>query len=117
MEYYADMNATLPSDKEEYFVDVILQTWGITSGADYVSPERLADLEIILYEKIRQKTQTKEDEGKTAKKAFKYFDLFDKGVIDITQFKAGLEKFGCVFSEKEISALFNKYDKDKSGKM
>lgn len=117
MEYYADMNATLPSDKEEYFVDVILQTWGITSGADYVSPERLADLEIILYEKIRQKTQTKEDEGKTAKKAFKYFDLFDKGVIDITQFKAGLEKFGCVFSEKEISALFNKYDKDKSGKI
>lgn len=47
------MNATMPNDKEEYFIDVILLTWGITSGADYVSPERLADLEIILYEKIR----------------------------------------------------------------
>lgn len=117
LDYYADMNATLPNDKEEYFVDVILQTWGITSGAEYVSPERLADLEIILYEKIRQKTFTKEDEAKTAKKSFKYFDLLDKGVIDLNQFKAGLDKFGCVFSEKEILSLFNKYDKDKSGKI
>lgn len=46
-------------------------------------PERLADLEIILYEKIRQKTFTKEDEGKTLLRAFKYFDLSGKGVIDI----------------------------------
>lgn len=47
------MNATLPDEKEEYFVDVLLSTWGIISNADYVSPERIADLEIILYEKIR----------------------------------------------------------------
>lgn len=53
MEYYADINATLPKEKEEYFVDIILSTWGITSSADYVSLERLNDLELILYEKIR----------------------------------------------------------------
>jgi len=28
-----------------------------------------------------------------------------------------LAKFGCVFSEKEIVALFNKYDKDHTGKL
>lgn len=40
--YYADCNATLPHEKEEYFTDVVISTWGITSGIDYVSPERLA---------------------------------------------------------------------------
>lgn len=87
LEYYADVNATLPHEKEEYFVEIILNTWGITSSVDYVSPERLADLEIILYEKIRQKTFTKEDEGKTVYRAFKYFDMAEKGVIDISQFR------------------------------
>jgi len=110
LEYYADVNATLPKEKEEYFVDIILSTWGITSSVDYVSPERLADLEVILYEKIRQKTFTKEDEGKTAYKAFKYFDLVEKGVVAIQQFKQTLDKFGCVFTDKEIQALFNKFD-------
>jgi len=43
----------LAVEKEEYFVDIVLSTWGITSAPDYVSPARLADLEIIVYEKIR----------------------------------------------------------------
>ena len=117
LEYYADVNATLPKEKEEYFVDIILSTWGITSSVDYVSPERLADLEVILYEKIRQKTLTKEDEGKTAYKAFKYFDLAEKGVVEVQQFKQTLDKFGCVFTDKEIQALFNKFDTSRSGKL
>ncbi|CAD8068985.1 unnamed protein product [Paramecium primaurelia] len=117
LNYYADCNATLPSEKEEYFTDLLTSTWGVTSGADYVSPERLAQLEIILFEKIRQKTVTKDDEGKTAKKAFMYFDLENKGTIDIYQFAQALQKFGCVFSDKEIQALFNKYDADKSGRL
>lgn len=53
MDFYADVNATLPTEKEEYFVDLVLSTWGITSGSDYVSPERLDELEKTLYEKIR----------------------------------------------------------------
>jgi len=44
-----------------------LSTWGITSSIDYVSTERLTELENIIYEKIRQKTLTKEDEAKTSK--------------------------------------------------
>ena len=39
------------------------------------------------------------------------------GVIDFKQFNQALDKFGCVFSEKEVFALFNKFDADKSGKM
>jgi len=98
-------------------MDLVVSTWGITASSDYVSPERLADLEIILYEKVRQKTNTLEDEGKTLKRAFKYFDVHEKGVIDIKQFAATLSKFGCSFTDKEIQALFNKYDKEHSGKL
>ena len=117
LEYYADVNCTLPYEKEEYFTDLVVSTWGITSASDYVSAERLADLEVILYEKVRQKTNTSEDEGKTLKKAFKYFDVQERGVIDIKQFAATLAKFGCSFTEKEIQAMFAKYDKEQSGKL
>ena len=98
-------------------MDVIISTWGVTASESYVSPERLAELETIIYEKIRQKTFTKEDEGKTVKKAFQYFDLEGKGVVDIKQFSSALRKFGCVFSEVEIFALFTKYDTDQSSKL
>lgn len=94
-----------------------MSTWGITSSIDYVSTERLTELENIIYEKIRQKTLTKEDEAKTSKKAFKYFDIMDTGVIDFKQFGDALNKFGCKFSEKELAALFHKYDVDRSGKI
>ena len=30
-----------------------MSTWGITSGIDYVSEDRLAQLEITVFEKIR----------------------------------------------------------------
>lgn len=117
LDYYADVNATLPLEKEDYFADLVFKTWGITSGFNYVSPERIADLEAILYEKIRQKTLVKEDEAKTVKKAFKYFDLDDSGTIDLDKFTRALEKFGCIFNKHEIYALFSKYDKDHSSKL
>lgn len=82
-----------------------------------MSPERIADLEALLFEKIRQKTLEKEDEGKTIRRTFKYFDIYEKGVVDLNQFSQALSKFGCVFSEAERAALFQKYDKDKSGKI
>jgi hypothetical protein len=31
IEYYADVNACLPAEKDDYFVDMVLKTWGITS--------------------------------------------------------------------------------------
>ena len=96
---------------------MVFKTWGITTSYNYISPERIADLELILYEKIRQKTVSQHDEGKTVKKAFFYFDLEDKGVITLDQFTKALDKFGCVFNNWEILALFRKYDKDNSGKL
>ena len=63
-------------------MDIILNTWGITSSIDYVSMERLNNLEAILFEKVRQKTLKFDDEGKTIRRVFKYFDLNETGLID-----------------------------------
>ena len=86
----------------------MLKTWDITSGEDYVSQDRLKQLETILFEKVRQKTFSKQDEGKTLQKALQYVDFEKTGVIDRNKFKLALERFGCVFTDAEINALFQK---------
>ena len=47
IKYYADINAVLPIEKEDYFVNVkiiikmVISTWGLTTWDEYVSPERI----------------------------------------------------------------------------
>lgn len=38
--YYMDINAVLPADKESYFIDSVLKTWGIQGGVGAVSNNR-----------------------------------------------------------------------------
>ena len=47
------MNACLPAEKDDYFVDMVLGTWGLASQATFVNPKRLAELEGIVFEKVR----------------------------------------------------------------
>ena len=53
------MNAVLPIEKEDYFVNVkliikmVISTWGLTTGDEYVSPERILYLESTFFEKVR----------------------------------------------------------------
>jgi Ca2+-binding EF-hand superfamily protein len=115
LDYYADLNSCVPIEREDFLIDTILRTWGMAYGKDYVSAARVQEIEDILYEKIRQKTETKVSEGKTGKAAFKYFDLADSGECDIENFTRALEKFGCKFSPIEIRTLFDKYDTNQSG--
>jgi hypothetical protein len=46
-----------------------------------VTAERLVELEDTVFEKIRQRTHGADDEGKTAKKIFKHFDVEGFGTI------------------------------------
>lgn len=69
VEYYADVNACLPAEKDEYFIDIVLSSWGISQDA-FVTPQRIEELENIIFEKIRQRTHGADDEGKTVKKVF-----------------------------------------------
>ena len=36
-------------------------------------------MEVLLYEKVRQRTLIKKDEGIKSQKAFRFFDMEDKG--------------------------------------
>jgi len=70
-----------------------------------------------VFEKIRQKTHKTNDEGITVRKLFRHYDTEGHGSVTIKEFRAALETLGCYFEEKEMNALFAKYDKDKSSKM
>ncbi len=37
VEYYADVNACLPAEKDEYFIDIVLSSWGISQDA-FITP-------------------------------------------------------------------------------
>jgi hypothetical protein len=102
IEYYADVNATLPAEKDDYFVDMVLKTWALTMSKVFVTPERVKEIESIIFEKIRQRTHGADDEGKTVKKIFKHFDIDGFGTIEFSEFKKALETLGCVFKDVEL---------------
>ena len=115
--YYVDCNAVTPVDKENWFITCILKTWGLQGTAVTVNPQRLAEIEDIIFEKIRQRTHGADDEGKTVRKIFKHFDLDGFGTIEFSEFTRALESMGCAFPEFEQRALFAKYDKDGNNKL
>lgn len=115
LEYYADVNACIPHEREEYFIDIVLQCWSIKENKFYISEQRIDDLELLFYEKIRQKTTDATDEGTTFKRFCKYYDIEDKKLIDLVAFRSVLEKVGCCFKEAEIVALFNRRDLGRRG--
>lgn len=114
MDYYADLNACLPAEKDEYFIDIVLSTWGISQDS-YITPQRVEELENIIFEKVRQRTHGADDEGKTIRKVFRHYDVNENGVLSLPEFTEVLVAYGCVFKENEISAIFTKYDHDGSG--
>ncbi len=77
----------------------------------------MQELESVIFEKIRQRTHGADDEGKTAKKIFKHFDLDGFGTIEPTEFKKALETLGCVFKTVELDSLFRKFDSNGNGKL
>jgi hypothetical protein len=107
-----------PAEKDDYFVELVLKTWDLTSTrSSSVTAERLTELEDIVFEKIRQCTNGADDERKTAKNIFKHFDLEGFGTIQPAQFKKGLETIGCVLIDREIEALFRRFDAKGNGKV
>ncbi len=93
LEFYADVSACLPAEKDEYFIDSVLETWGLSQDT-YVTPERIAELEDILYEKVRQRTHGADDEGKTAGKVFRHFDKDESHSVSYEEFLQALEAYG-----------------------
>lgn len=43
-------------------------------------------MEVTVFEKTRQKTYIKKDEGEKGKGSFRFFDMEDKGIVDYGRF-------------------------------
>lgn len=92
-EFYKDVSACLPAEKNDYFIDTILDTWGLSEDS-YISAARVEELEDILYEKVRQRTHGADDEGKTAARVFRHFDVDESGFVTFDEFNQVLEAYG-----------------------
>ena len=115
--YYENLNACLPAEKETYFIDLVNKTWGLQADKTKIDPNRMRQLELTIFEKIRQKTHGADDEGKTLKRIFKHFDQENYGTVNQPNFQKALETIGCVFIQEEMNALFQRFDLDKNGKV
>ena len=109
--YYLNISACVPIEQEEYFTTILVNTWGIPVH----DPSRLEAIENTLYEKVRQRCKPSEDEGRSLARQFQHFDTNENGAISFNEFCRALENYGCTFLEKDLVALFRKYDADNSG--
>lgn len=115
--YYSLMNVVLPAERETYFQQVVVNTWGLTADKSKVHSTRLQTIRDTIFEKIRQRTHGADDEGKTCKRIFKHFDLNGNGTVEFSEFCKGLETLGCTFSDVEMHCLFDSLDSNGSGKI
>lgn len=101
------MNACIPVEREEYFVDILVHGYRLMDNR--VTIDRLKQMEVTIFEKVRQKTYIKKDEGEKGKTGFRFFDMEDKGIVDYGRFVQTLERLACKFTDKEMKVLYQKH--------
>ena len=117
MDYYKELNATLAVEKDGYFIDLVTCTWNLLKSGRYVTPKHIESLENIMYEKIRERTSSKEDEGKSLRRAIKYIDMADTGALTYDQFDKLLVSIGCLLKPDDVKILFWKFAEPESRKI
>jgi Ca2+-binding EF-hand superfamily protein len=125
------VNATIPSDMNSYFIELIAGCWNIMSSEFETALEykqedkaeqdeeaeeaaKIAFLEDTLSEKLRQRTKTKEDEGKAMMRAIRYVDTSNTGAINLKQFTDMLRNLGCFLLPENTKKLFRKFADESS---
>lgn len=110
--YYLSQGATVPVEQDDYFVSLIVQTWGIDPSEPQ---EKLTALKNIIFEKVRQRVHGNDDEGKVIIRHFRFYDLDSSGALNVSEFSKALSHLGCAFNPGEVHMLFNEYDTNKNG--
>lgn len=52
-DFYADVNACLPVERESYFIDAVLKVWNLQGTAVTVQANRLQEIEDNVFESVR----------------------------------------------------------------
>jgi Ca2+-binding EF-hand superfamily protein len=77
----------------------------------------LCRFERELKDKLQQKSNAKLSEEACLVKMFKYFDVRDRGCVDLDEFCRVLEKSGMYYPREQLEPLFRQYDQDGSGNL
>ena len=110
LDYYADVSACLPTEREDHFNNILHSTWAPKGSRGYmVSSDRVLDIENRIFEKIRQLTVDKENEGTTLRRRFSAIDKFSLGIVDFPQFRKAMHELGFGFPDEELQAVFDKF--------
>jgi len=112
LSYYLSQGATVPLEQDDYFVNLIVQTWGIDPSEPQ---EKLTALKNIIFEKVRQRVHGNDDEGKVIIRHFRFYDLDSSGALNLSEFSKALSHLGCAFTPTELHMLFTEYDSNKNG--
>lgn len=111
-DYYADLAASVPSEK--YFYRMIEQAWGIAD-------ESVEDVDVVvkdLVAKIRQRLMTlsnNQQEEYKLKTIFEEYDTNQSGMITMDELTAMVAKLGISMERRYIQALLRKLDSNGSG--
>jgi Ca2+-binding EF-hand superfamily protein len=77
----------------------------------------LANLEVLIKEKIRLRMPSTETEENALKKLFKFMDSDQSGWVSIEEFDSALKRIGVTLNSSQLSNIFSKYDKDSNGRL
>lgn len=86
-----------------------MSTWNLYEAALHATPDYIEKLETIMYEKIRQRTFVKEDEGKALMRAMRYVDSKNTGTLSLEMFAKMLTNIGCVLNPGDVQTLFDHF--------
>jgi len=107
--FYSTKSAADPYD-DNRFIATLSGPWGVSEdGAGItITPQFLDQVQCVLWEKVRQRTSTGNQESETLRLALLKLDLEDSG-LNYGQFVMGLECFGVSVDAQVSSALFQAY--------
>lgn len=105
---------------DDYFIDIVERAWVIKedeSKYEDLSPARLAKIQAVLREKVRQKTKTGHSEQSSLAKHFNFFDIDNSGNVIYDEFVNALKRLGVVLDDPVSRAFFKSFDTSQSGRI
>lgn len=113
MDYYTDVAISIPSD--EYFAKYLEDSWGIFENEEYSVPKSRVRYLIGLVRIRLLAISNNNLEDFMLRKIFKDFDIDGSGAICLDELTAMLAKLSISFETKEVQAILNELDLNKSG--
>jgi Ca2+-binding EF-hand superfamily protein len=112
---HREISASYPID-DSSFIRMMECVWTVREQVS-TTQQDLANLEVLIKEKIRLRMPSTETEENALKKLFKFMDSDQSGWVSIEEFDSALKRIGVTLNSSQLSNIFSKYDKDSNGRL